>query len=185
MTKWTRIIVIATAVGILALGHSRTCAQEKLHDHRVFDKYPSPEQLQGRIDAFKREHADEFAGARADFDLAVRSGLELTPVAFADERQPVRIDRWRLHLPVFRSIFERDIADFKAENRAKLRTAFYEAHLNELTVEPTVALRYVLLDIMMNGWNNWDAWTSERLQEYRRRHPDVYRVAAIGVLSLM
>ena len=68
--------------------------QSALLNHPVFSKYPSPEDLQERIEAFKRERADEFETARRDFDLAMRSGLELTPIAFADERQPVRIKKW-------------------------------------------------------------------------------------------
>lgn len=179
-----RLLLVCVLVATATLS-GRGYAQSTLLGHPALAKYPSPEDLQERIDSFKRERADEFEAARRDFELAMRSGLELTPIVFADERQPVRIKKWRAHMPVFRPIIEQNIVDFRAENRGLLRAAFYEAHLEDLTVEPTGALRYVLLDVILNGWDDWEAWTSERLEEYRRRYPDLYRRSALGLLSLM
>lgn len=143
----------------------------------VVAKYPTTNELRQRIDAYKSEHSAEFAAAKADFDLAVRSmiGLNFPPSPYAMQRaggprkdpMPALIHRDKL---------TNSIARLRAENGGDYQqyADFYEAHFEEIALEQSPAHRYVYLDCLLNGWQDWSSWTTPKLMEVRERHPDVY-----------
>ena len=150
---------------------------------QVLDNYPSRAELQSRVDAYKAAHLAEFAAAKADFDLAIRSMLTLE---FPEDPYPSRrhVERKPLALP---SYFSRPTVLHKIE-RCNEDTAFsewkvfYQTHIDEIVVDETPALRYVYLDLLLNGWDDWANWQSQKLQDTRTAYPDLHLKYALREL---
>jgi hypothetical protein len=51
---------------------------------------------------------------------------------------------------------------------------FYEQHIEEIVVDETPSLRYVYLDVLLNGWDDWSNWQGDELQEIRQKYPDLH-----------
>jgi hypothetical protein len=51
---------------------------------------------------------------------------------------------------------------------------FYEQHIEEIVVDETPSLRYVYLDVLLNGWDDWSNWQSAKLTEARQSYPDLH-----------
>lgn len=177
------IMLICTAMAAIS---AHAFAQMSLLEHPVFAKYPSSEELQRRIEQFRREHPDEFAGARADFDTAIRFLHNQPPpsardIAAVHGKVPHRIHRWRLQFPHHREWLLQHEAEQGGNDGTPARVLFVREHIDELTVDFSLALRMVALDVILNGWDDWSAWTTDRLKGYRKRYPDIYRIVAVNL----
>lgn len=152
-------------------------------DHRVFGKFPATGDLRKEVDNFKNEHPVEFAAARADFDLAVRSNRDLQGPKVPGQPVPHVVEDYRLvHIPSL-DMLEDSIRIWQKTEGGEETVAFLRQHADALTMDYTPALRIVALDVLIDGWDDWDAWHSQRLVEYRKRHPDIYRWDALTVLA--
>lgn len=171
---------LTTALGVALF--SIAVNGQRLDEHPILAKYPSPDDLQRAVDEFKRTHAEEYRTAMVDFTLAVRSNLE---VEWPRIGPPPRvIPEWPLRLPALRPFYEMlvELSERKREDGDELWIAFYQEHMDSITVEFTPAVRMVALDVLLNGWDDWPGWDSDRLKGYRERYPDCDRVAAATVL---
>jgi hypothetical protein len=141
---------------------------------QVLDNYPSRAELQSRVDEYKTAHAAEFAASRADFDLAIRSmlTLEFPESPYAHRRHVKRKPR---PLPNYfsRSTVLDQIAKATQNGHLEIRL-FYEQHIEEIVVDETPSLRYVYLDVLLNGWDDWSNWQGDELQEIRQKYPDLH-----------
>jgi len=149
---------------------------------QVLDNYPSRAELQSRVDAYKAEHPAEFAAAKADFDLAIRSMLTLEfPEPASSQSGIVPFKRKPLSSFYTRRMMVDDVAMYQQRGDAE-RATFYQTHMEEIVVDETPALRYVYLDVLLNGWDDWSNWQHEKLQENRQKYPDLHvRYALDGI----
>lgn len=155
---------------------------QRLDKHPVLAKYPSAEDLQRKVDEFKRENPAEFAAALDDLAEAVRFNLGLERPLKGP--QPIVFREWVLYLPPLRPFYEQisDDERIKDKDISPNWVAFLREHIDKLTVEYRPATRMVALDVLLNGWNDWSDWESDRLRGYRERYPDIDRLAAMRLL---
>lgn len=177
--------VLATLCSPGPLGPQGAFGQaQRLQNHPVFAKYPPPQELLAQVESFKREHPDDFSLARADFDLAVRSNREFEAPKIQGQPEPHVIREWPLGTIGGRDFYDAFVLPELANTPyAEANIAFVKQHMDEFTVEFTPALRMVAIDVLLNGWTDWSKWNSERLQEYRRRYPDIYQWDALWIVQ--
>ena len=154
------------------------------NDHPVFAKYPSPAELQARIDSFREANPQAFAAARDDFGLAIRSKLGLKgPKAPWYKPPHVRPRGLQLKYRLKpRSSYEEAIANAESRPGGEAVAQFLREHIDDYAVEFTPALRLVVIDVLLNGWDDWSKWEGERLTEYREEFPDLHRAIAVRLL---
>jgi hypothetical protein len=151
------------------------------NDGPVFDLFPSPAELQQAVDDFKRERKGEYELALHDFLLAVRINLEID---WPGSSSMHVIPKGRLHFPALRPSYEdRRVAAVKEGRTNETRMQFHERYGDEITVEFVPALRIAVLDVLLNGIQDWSGWDTDRLIDYRQRYPDIFRIMAVRVLS--
>lgn len=178
--RLTMLVVLGaiTSFSVFAFGKDRI--------HPILARYPTSSQLQQRIDQAKRLDATAYQLAMSDFADAIRVSRYLSgppwpgnPLPGIPHIRPGPVlselktpDMWAM---LFRK------ADKIEPDSAWVR--FYRAHLDELTLsESSAQLELVLLDVMLNGWHDWDDWDQERLLELRGKFPELHRVYAIREL---
>jgi len=152
-------------------------------DHPALKLYPSPEELQRRIDEAKRSQREEFEAVRADFDLAIRS-------AFILEKERPRLPEASLHYPKKgpdpkkpkgHLFWDREILLALAEQFADKEggaelIAWYRSHLDELSVDDSPMLRVVLADAILHDCTDWSKWEGvEVLDALRQECPQPHR----------
>jgi hypothetical protein len=142
---------------------------------QVLDNYPSRAELQAQVDAYQSAHTVDFDASRADFELAIRSMLTLE---FPERPNKNRrhVERKPRALPNYysRSTVVKQIERCRAVPEYSEWLAFYEQHIEEIVVDETPALRYVYLDVLLNGWDDWANWQGDELQEIRQKYPDLH-----------
>ena len=138
-----------------ALDPQRALGQApSLQNHPVFAKYPSTQQFLAEVATFKREHPHEFALARADFDLAVRSNRELEAPKIPGQPEPHVERKWPLGSISSRELLEDSLKELANTPHAEANIAFVQQHMDEFTVDYTPALRMVAIDVLLNGWRS-------------------------------
>ncbi|MCC7293425.1 MAG: hypothetical protein IT449_15300 [Phycisphaerales bacterium] len=156
-------------------------AVEFPEDHPALRLYPSPEELQRQIDEIKRSDPQGWAAARADFDLAVRAGAmcaESRPVNMHVSRRPVSTPTVCFEIET-RKMMADYLRELDLREDGRPLVAWYREHLEEFVVEDTATLRLVLLDAILNRWDEWSAWNGdERLDALRKECPDPHRLCA-------
>lgn len=152
----------------------------------VVAKYPSTDELHQRVSAYKSEHSAEFAAAKADFDLAVRSmvGLDFPPSPY-DARRHGGPQKDPMPALIHRDKLTNSIARLRAETGGDFQryADFYEAHFEEIALEQSPAHRYVYLHCLLNGWQDWTNWTSPKLVELRQQYPDIFLKYSLDELA--
>jgi len=152
---------------------------------QVRNKYLSRTEIQARLDQYKNEHAVEFPAVRNDFDLAIRSMLTLDlpePAAWRTRVGKPKKDP----LPSFytRKQVLDDVAMY-SDRGDNERAGFYSRHLEEISVDQTVALRMLCIDVLLNGWNDWSNWQSEKLRTVHEKYPDVHLDYALRCIRFL
>lgn len=166
----------------LALGASAYSMPEFPDDHPAVRLYLSPDAWQERIREAKRSQREEFEAVRADFDLAIRS-------AFILEKERPRLAEESLYYrkkgpdpKPNRVLFgRRDILlsvmdEWTNKEGGTELIAWYQSHLDELTVDDSPMLHVVLADSILNDCSDWSKWEAvEVLDALRQECPQPHR----------
>ncbi len=179
MNKMIVVFVVSQIVSCgLALGE-----EDELESawNAVVTKYRAPDDLRQRVDTYKSEHAAEFAAAKADFELAVRSIVSLDIPLSPDHKRRQVIKKRELPSLKSRDSLLRSINSFRSNGSPDaLQCAdFWESHFEDVVIGQTPAHLYVYFDCLLNGWYDWSQWTTPKLIEVREKHPDVYLMYAV------
>ena len=120
--------------------------------HPALARYPSPEELQQRVDEFRAHDPEAWQAARADFDLAIRShytlGEQVPKVAGRKQLIPHVPPRWpRVTGLTTREALKGYIERLNSTPGAEARIQFYRDHMEDYCVDNTPTLRTALADV--------------------------------------
>jgi hypothetical protein len=172
-TKTSIIRLTSFLVLVSASAHAQSTQPVSAFD-RVAAKFASRAELKARVAQFRDSHSNEFATAKADFGLAVRSMISLDFPEARDRRGAIAPSPPQA-LPSFgnREHWVAQVARYRQGNEIGKAT-FYENHLDEISVEDCPAFRVVLLDVLLDGWDDWAAWDTQKLRDARNKWPDLH-----------
>ncbi|UCC29270.1 MAG: hypothetical protein JSU86_13835 [Phycisphaerales bacterium] len=172
---------ISALAGLHLAGGARVYGDDS---HPVLARFPSRAELQQRIDEIRRDHPPRYEAARQDFDLAIRSRWTLQGPKWPGKPLPTPIVKPKLTLSALmpRNAWANYIREIDEMEGGDELAQFYRHHLDELCFEDTPELRAVLVDILLNGWDDWSEWGDEKPSVFREKFPDLHRVYAIREL---
>lgn len=152
---------------------------------RVLERYPTRGQLQLRVDETKALHQAAYEAAKRDFDEAIwkRRVLVGPPRPGPPLPRPVMSPRPTLTALWSRREWQRVISDTEALEGGAALGQFYRDHIDEFTIdESSPVLKEVLIDVLLNGWEDWTHWDDKKLVALREAFPELHRVYAIREL---
>lgn len=178
--RLTMLLVLGAIMSfsVLALGNDEV--------HPVLARYPTSSQLQQRIDEAKRFDAAAFQLAMSDFGDAIRVSRYLSGPPW-----PGKPSSGIPHIrrgPVLSELKTPDMWAMSFRKADKIEPGsewveFYQNRLDGLTIDDSSKqLQFVLIDVVLNGWHDWDGWNHEKLVELRQEFPQLHRVYAIREL---
>lgn len=157
-TSFFMILTIVVGVPQRTLG-------DELDNHPALRLFPSPEEWRQRIASAMQHDAEAFAIAQRDLDFAVRSA------ALLEGERPLLMEETRERFatrPIIRKAhiwthenLELHIRTLADSDEAKALKNWLQVHFDELAVADSELLRLVLADVLLNGWNDWSAWTGK------------------------
>lgn len=158
---------------------------DELDNHPALARYPSPEEWQRRVETAKRDKPNEFAAARTDYDLAIRSVY----IYKLYETMPIE-DRIGKQV-LIRGLWTRDmIADSTnriqdVEKKAQAER-FWREHIEEFVVDDSPIMRLVLAEAMLDEWEDWSGWTeNDELVAIKNKFPRLHRHYAWTLVNVM
>ncbi len=147
--------------------------------HPALERYPSPAQLEERILAMKSNSPAAFATARRDFDLGIRSVFLLEPPKLPDYVTPHGAQEVRLAGLAVGQGLDLSIERLGNKEGGAPVAQFYREHYDDYQIDDSPALRLVLADVVMHGWDDWADWSDPKLTEVRAQFPELHRAYAL------
>lgn len=182
-TNLPKVVVLLTTL-LVVLALNAPAAAEAPGD-KVLSRYPTRERLQRRIDEAKVIDPQSFESARKDFGTAIRlsRSVQGPPWPGKPDGIPIIAPKPTLYALRTPAQWENVFRRVEEKHPGSDWTAFYRERMSDLTIDDSVpVLKYVLIDVVLNGWHDWDQWTDPSLIELRSAFPLLHRVYAIREL---
>lgn len=184
--NWQRtgmMMGVATVAVVLAPGGPEGLADSEPGLMSALDEFPARDRLQEQVRAARDRDPQAFAAAQEDFDLSIRSALQLEPPKHPGYVLPHVVRDLVLKGCQFSyPMMESHIADLEQREGWEAVADFYRQHIDEFCVADTPELRWALVDALLNEWSDWSGWESDGLRKYREHYPDLHRDYALRML---